>query len=75
MVYFLYLIFAVGIRMSYRIIFDAINLHLSQDKAYEVTPTIIIGAGQACNIILQELISPKSEYRIVGVIDDDVNKI
>ncbi|HBL85372.1 MAG TPA: hypothetical protein DDZ99_10845 [Clostridiales bacterium] len=75
MMFFFYIVYAVGIRMAYRIIFDAINLHLSMDKAYEVTPTVIIGAGQACNIILQELISPKSEYRIVGVVDDDINKI
>lgn len=65
----------IGIRMIYRALFEikkgAHGHRINSGKKR----TVIAGAGQACWLLLEEIQNTDCEYTVVGVIDDDSNKI
>ena len=65
-------IFTIAIRFSYRVIR---LLYRSKTHGLGAYNTLIVGAGEACNMIIGELIgSDYLDANICGVIDDDRSK-
>ena len=62
----------LAVRFSYRIIR---LLYKSNHHGRGMRTTLIIGAGEACNIVIRELkMSDNLDSRICGIIDDDKRK-
>ncbi len=66
----LLVLFMGGSRFLYRLWKDG---HLFSLRDAAATPVLVIGAGDAAAILLREL-SRSREWRVVGLLDDDVGK-
>jgi len=65
----------VGIRMVYRTLYEfKKGIHTHHEKT-ETRRTLIVGAGQACWLLLSEIQNTECEYTVVGVLDDDADKV
>lgn len=65
-------IVTLAVRFSYRIVR---LIYKSNSHGKGMRTTLIIGAGEACNIVLRELkTSEKLDSHICGIIDDDKSK-
>lgn len=65
----------VGIRMVYRTLYEIKKgIHTHQEHTEEKR-TLIVGAGQACWLLLAEIQNTECEYSVVGVVDDDADKV
>ena len=64
-------------RFSYRFIYLEIRKHDTMIASAAISqPSLLIGAGEAGRLILRDVTTSKdSHIRIVGIIDDDPNKI
>lgn len=67
--------FVIGIRMTYRVLYEVKKENGAHNNSTERRRTLIVGAGQACWILLEEILSSDCEYAVVGVLDDDKEKI
>ena len=70
-------IFVIGIRLSVRIYFSHYNEeNLIKNHSHKSRKKIIlIGAGQAADTITRDILtSYKSQYELVGFVDDDTSK-
>ena len=78
LLYFMFnTIFVIGIRLSVRIYFSHYNEeNLIKNHSYEFRKKIIlIGAGQAADNITRDILTAyKSQYELVGFVDDDSSK-
>ncbi len=61
--------------MSSRIVYAYLCVRLSTVNSAERSRTLIIGAGDACNKILQEMKTGKSKYKPIAIVDDNFSKI
>ncbi len=65
-------LFTLAIRFSYRVIR---LMYRSRTHGAGMRNTLIIGAGEACNLIISELVnSDRLDANICGIIDDDKTK-
>ena len=65
--------FAGGVRVAYRTGRRFTRLEQSKD---EISRVLIIGAGQAGEMVIREIKNnPQINKRVVGIIDDDINKL
>ena len=70
---FLLAVFAiVGMRLLYQYIYMALNRHISTELR---EPTLIVGAGQACRSILEEMRRVDCRYNPLCIVDDNKEKI
>ena len=70
---FLLAVFAiVGMRLLYQYIYTALNRHISTELR---EPTLIVGAGQACRSILEEMQRVDCRYNPLCIVDDNKEKI
>lgn len=66
-----------GFRFIFKEAFLALKVNIKREvEDLNKKRTLIIGAGQACNLIIEEMNvkSEKCEYKPVAIIDDDINK-
>ncbi len=68
------IILVIGVRMAYRTIYEIKGGHHSHGTVNRKR-TLIVGAGQACWLLLAEIQNTECEYSVVGVVDDDGEKI
>lgn len=61
------LISVVVLRMGYYYIYN----RLTRGPAASRTRTLIVGGGEACHRILEEMKKPESKYRPIAIVDDD----
>ncbi len=81
--YYTFIIFAVVVsmfalilmRMLYRTLYDIRKSAPVQTNMKAGKRTVIVGAGQACWLLLSEIQHTECEYAVVGIIDDDSTKI
>lgn len=65
----------VLMRMTYRMLYD-IRKHPPVSASKKAgRRTLIVGAGQACWLLLSEIQHTECEFSVVGVVDDDKTKI
>ena len=65
--------FAGGVRVAYRTGRRFTRLSQSKD---EISRVLIVGAGQAGEMVIREIKNnPQINKRVVGIIDDDINKL
>lgn len=62
-------------RMVYRTLYDVKKTVPAQTEAGGGMRTLIVGAGQACWLLLSEIQHAECEYNVVGIVDDDKSKI
>lgn len=67
--WFLYIAFLSGTRLFYRFYFE--SHHKSKQK---LKRTLIIGAGDAAESLIREMVTNKIHYIPVGILDDDSTK-
>ncbi len=81
--YYVFALFSCGacmfsliiMRMLYRMIYDMRKSAPVQMSKREGRRTVIVGAGQACWLLLSEIQRTDCEYTVVGIVDDDNTKI
>jgi FlaA1/EpsC-like NDP-sugar epimerase len=67
-------IFLTGIRFSYRAL--RLVLSLLEKEEHDLKRTLIIGAGNAANLLIKEIRNnPMMKNKVVCLVDDDKNKI
>lgn len=71
------LVLTEGIRILYRIIVNKEMSNPSSEKyGKEKKNVIIMGAGKACKLLINEIINnPNLNYNILGMVDDDPGKL
>lgn len=62
-------------RMAYRTLYDVKKTVPAQTGDGGGVRTLIVGAGQACWLLLAEIQHAECEYNVVGIADDDKSKI
>ena len=67
--------FLTGVRLFVRIIREKRNVNSRDDSGRREKSVLIIGAGDAGEKVIREIVAhPELNYRIVGILDDDVRK-
>ncbi len=66
----------VGMRMVYRTLYEIKKgVHYHHKENIQKRRTLIVGAGQACWLLLSEVQNNDCEYTVVGIVDDDAEKV
>lgn len=62
--------FTAGMWLSYRLGFELIRNH-GHTNGHEKTRVLLVGAGEAGNLLVREMMRFPTGYRPVGIVDDD----
>lgn len=65
----------VGIRMIYKLFYDIRRNAPPVHDGKVRRRTLIVGGGQACWLLLAEIQHTDCEYDVIGIVDDDAEKI